>query len=36
VVFIPQTIVIDKEGKIRYYVTQNRLLDLIKDLRRQG
>jgi len=33
---IPQTVLIDKEGKVRYYQTQGRLLELIKVLRRRG
>lgn len=34
IMFIPQTVVIDKKSKLRYYRVQGRLLDVIKDLRR--
>ena len=34
VIFIPQTVVIDKEGKLRYFRVEGRLLDIVKDLRR--
>ncbi len=34
--FIPQTVLIDKEGVFRYYQTEGRLLELIKALRRRG
>ncbi len=34
--FIPQTVLIDKEGVVRYYQTEGRLLELIKALRLRG
>jgi len=34
--FIPQTVLIDKEGILRYHQVEGRLLELIKDLRRRG
>ena len=34
--FIPQCVLIDKEGIVRYYNTDGRLLELIKVLRRKG
>jgi len=34
--FIPQTVVIDKKGVLRYYRVEGRLLELIKALRRRG
>ena len=34
-VIIPQTMLIDKKGKVRYYDVDGRLLDLIKVLRRE-
>lgn len=34
--FIPQTVLIDKEGILRYHQVEGRLLECIKDLRRRG
>jgi hypothetical protein len=34
--FIPQTVVIDKSGVLRYFQVEGRLPELIKDLRRRG
>ncbi len=33
--FIPQTVLIDKQGRVQYVRTEGRLLELIKDLRRR-
>jgi len=33
--YIPQTVLIDKEGRLRYYHVEGRLLELIKRLRRR-
>lgn len=33
---IPQTVLIDKEGTLRYFQVEGRLLELIKDLRRRA
>lgn len=35
IVFIPQLVLIDKQGRVRYYQTEGRLLELIKGLRRE-
>jgi len=35
IVFIPQLVLIDKKGVLRYYQTEGRLLELIKGLRRE-
>lgn len=35
IVFIPQIVLIDKRGVLRYYQTEGRLLELIKGLRRE-
>ncbi len=35
IVFIPQVVVLDKQGKVRYYQTDDRLLTCIKGLRRE-
>lgn len=35
VAYIPQTVVIDKQGLVRYFQTEGRLLELIKVLRRR-
>lgn len=35
IVFIPQLVLIDKRGLVRYYQTEGRLLELIKGLRRE-
>lgn len=35
IVFIPQIVVLDKKGVVRYYQTEGRLLELIKGLRRE-
>jgi len=34
--YIPQTVLIDKKGKVRQFQTTGRLLELIKSLRREG
>jgi hypothetical protein len=36
VMFLPQTVLIDKKGLLRYHRVDGRILDLIKDLRRQS
>lgn len=35
IVFIPQIVLLDKQGAVRYYQTEGRLLELIKGLRRE-
>lgn len=35
IVFIPQIVLLDKKGNVRYYQTEGRLLELIKGLRRE-
>jgi len=35
IVFIPQIVLLDKKGAVRYYQTEGRLLELIKGLRRE-
>lgn len=35
IVFIPEIVLLDKKGNLRYYQTQGRLLELIKGLRRE-
>jgi hypothetical protein len=35
IVFIPQIVLLDKKGTVRYYQTEGRLLELIKGLRRE-
>lgn len=35
IVFIPQVVLIDKKGALRYFQTEGRLLELIKGLRRE-
>lgn len=35
IVFIPEIVLLDKKGNLRYYQPQGRLLDLIKGLRRE-
>lgn len=34
--FIPQTVLIDKQGKVQYYQPEGRLLELVKALRRRS
>ncbi|MBI2434771.1 MAG: redoxin domain-containing protein, partial [Candidatus Hydrogenedentes bacterium] len=36
IVYLPQTVLIDKKGELRYFQVEGRLLELIKALRREG